>query len=118
MCSLLKFVEIVHVLVLELCCTMSALFPLTPYFVAFDVQHCILHSERGPFLADIGEREWTDFYQEFVIQDVIASILHQQEWHCFCRTCAQSAYMCIVHGKHHVRVTVHFLIAPLDCDVC
>jgi hypothetical protein len=48
-------------------------FPLPLHFVVLGIQHGGLHSERRPFLTDVGEHEWTHFSQGFIMEDIIAS---------------------------------------------
>jgi hypothetical protein len=82
---------------------------LPPHFVLLNIQHDILHSERSPFLAVIGEHERTHIHHGFIIEGTVADILQETQWHCHCTVPTQNACPHILHGKMaclHLLVTL------------
>ena len=103
--------EILLVLVRRLRCTTSIMFSSSSIF------HCIWLSaqrftlEEDPFFADVGEHNWTNVCQGFVVENIVADIFRQQQWRYICKPRTQNAYRRILHRK---MTCLHLLLCLLS----
>jgi hypothetical protein len=85
-----------------------------PNFAVPDVQHGDLHLEMNLFLADVNEHEWTRVCQGFVVEDIVADILRQQQWCYRCQTRTRNAYRHTLRRK--MTCSQLLLTARNDCS--
>ena len=76
----------------------------------------MLGVERNLFLADVDVHEWTHVCQGFVVEDIVADILWQQQWCYRCKTRTRNAYRHTLHRK--MTCSQLLFTARNDCSDC
>jgi len=95
----LNLVDILLVLSCVLCCTTSVTFSASSAFVTLNIEHGCSHLERSHLLSSIGKHGWALVHGVVAVEDIVADVLQQKNWHNRFSPPTQNANRRLLHGK-------------------
>ena len=95
----LNLVDILLVLSCVLRCTTSVTFSVSSAFVTLNIEHGCSHLERSHLLSSIGKHGWALVHGVFAVEDIVADVLQQKNWHNRYSPRTQNANRRLLHGK-------------------